>query len=429
MLRLSELFKKKKTDTDETPQSQSFLQKYWPPLLIGCLCILLVGGYVLKYFLVKEPETAPEDQTYDCTATLAAVGDISVSTKLLRAYHTDSETYEFGECFRQIAQTVSSADLAVGNLEGSVSNDVSKSQNSIIPEDFLTALSDCGFDLLQTANSYSIQNGISSIQSTMNSIEQHGMLACGTFRTSEEREASGGYQLLEVNGIRFAVVAFTKGLNNMHLPDGCEYAVNLLYNDYDTEYSSVNETQILTCLENAKAADPDFIIALVHWGSENVIDVSDSQRQIADLLVDNGVDVILGSHSHLVGQIEHRYVQKENGAWKDVYIAYSLGDFLTSSEQSKSQFSCVFSLTFQKDSGSGFHAITDVSYTPTYNTSPSKSMGTNTYSVIDILNSLQLREEQYYDAISEAFAEKLTDVLDALKEQTETDYQIQKQFS
>lgn len=429
MLRLPDLFRKKKNEPEEAPQSKTFWQKYWLPLSVGTLCLLLVIGYVLKSILTTKPETAPENQTYDCTATLAAVGDISLSAKQLRSFHTASETYEFGDCFRQVAQTVSAADLALGNLEATVTTDLSKAQTGAVPDNFLSALSDCGFDVLQTANSFSIQNGISSIQTTMDAIEAHGMKAIGTYRSQEERTQSGGYLLYDINGIRIAVVAYTKGLSNMHLPEGCEYAVDLLYNDYDTEYSSVKEDGILACINNAKAASPDFIIAMVHWGSENETEIGDSQKYIADLLIDSGVDVIIGSHTHIVGEIEHRYVQKDDGSWKDAYIAYSLGDFLTASEQSRTQYSCILSLTFRKDSESGFHAITDISYTPTYCTSPSKSLSTNGYAVIDILNALQLREEQYYNAISEPFAEKLTGILEELKEQTGTDYQIVKDFS
>lgn len=425
---LPNFFKKKQQDPDETPQSLTFLQKNWLPLCVGVICVLLVGGYLVKTFLLH-PRTAPASQTYDCSFTLSAVGDISLSGKQLRSFRNKDEVFDFSDCFRQVAQSISGADLAVGNLEGTVTTDETLTETNVLPLSFLSALSDAGFDLLQTANSFTIQKGISAIDSTMSAMEATNLISAGTFRSQEERETTGGIRIVEKNGIRIAFVAFTKGLNNMHLPAGSEYAVNLLYDDYDTEYSEINETGILSCLNNAKAASCDFIVAMVHWGSENETQISESQEKIADLLLDNGVDVIIGSHSHIVSRIEHRYVPRPEGGWKDAYIAYSLGDFLTSSEQPKTQYGCILNLKFEKDSESGFTSITDISYTPTYCTSPSRSMSTTGYAVLDSLNAIRLREEQYYDAISEALSEKLAQTMEALIDQTECKYQIKKDYS
>lgn len=428
MLKLPNIFRKKENNENEAPQSKDFFQKHWLPICVGGLCLLLLLGYAVKMIFFATPERQKDTHNYDCHATVSAVGDISLSAEQLRSFHTEAGTYAFDNCFRQISQTVSAADIALGNLEGTVTEDLSKAQSGYLPVSFLGALSDCGFDYLQTANSCSIQNGISSITTAMDAIEHYGMKAVGTYRSAEERAQTNGVQIVERNGIRFAIVAFTKGLKNMHLPDGCEYAVDLLYNDYDGNYSSVDENSILTVLENAKAASPDFIIAMVHWGSENETDVSESQEQIASLLVNNGVDVIIGSHSHIVGKIEKRNIRRNDGSWKNVYIAYSLGDFMTASEQSRTQYSCTLNLKFSKDSESGYCAITDVSYTPTFCTSPSRTYGTTEYAVIDSLNAIQLREEGYYDAITDELCEKLLETLEKLKEQTGSILQIDKGF-
>ena len=425
MLHLPFAPRKQNTDTDGQQSTRSFLTGNLLPLCIGATALLLVIGYAVKTVFFR-PETVPVRQDFDCCATVAAVGDISLSAKQLRSFHTTADTYDFSECFRQVAQTVSAADLAIGNLEGVVTADSTKVASNSFPLSFLTALSDCGFDLLQTANSFSIQNGISSVALTKSALEEQNMIAAGTFSTAEERNSTGGIRIVEINGIRIAVAAFTKGLNNMHLPEGSEYAVNLLYRDYDTEYTSVNEEGITACMNSAKAAGADFIIAMVHWGSENDREISESQKKIADLLIAQGADVIIGSHSHIVGQIEHRLVQRPEGGWRDAYIAYSLGDFFTASEQSRSQYGCILNLTLEKDSQTGACAVTGISYTPTYCTSPSKSLGTTRYAVIDTLNAIRLREEKYIDAISEELSEKLTQTLDALADQTETDYQIKK---
>ena len=124
-----------------------------------------------------------------------------------------------------------------------------------------------------------------------------------------------------------AILGYTKGLGGLSLPHGSEYAVDLLYTDYATDFDKIATDAINRSLEAARALQPDVILAMLHWGSESDRTVTASQERIAKLLFAGGVDAIIGTHSHIVGPMETRSVTTDAGKEKTCFVAYSLGNF------------------------------------------------------------------------------------------------------
>ena len=234
------------------------------------------------------------------------------------------------------------------------------------PENLAANLSAIGFDILQTANTYSIMNGMDGLKSTINILNQNSIDHVGTHATDPAESASGGVVIRDVNGIRIAVIGFTKGVNNMALPNNSKYAVDLLYTDYNSNYSQVDTTSILERIDAAKSTEPDIIIAMLHWGEEYKFDVKETQEEIRDLMFKNGVDVILGSHSHVVGPMETVEVETTDGETKECFVAYSLGNFISSMDRDNTKESVILNLEFTKSGKTGDTTITDISYTPLY---------------------------------------------------------------
>lgn len=172
----------------------------------------------------------------------------------------------------------------------------SRITTAVRPDALATALRSTGFSLVQTANSYTIQNGLSGLERTKTILRSVGLTPVGTYESAEDR-AQNRAVLVEANGIRIAVVAFTKGMNGMRLPSGAEYCTNLLYTDYDSNYSHIDTDGITAAIDAARALSPDIIVAALHWGSEDVSDISDTQEKIADLMFRRGVDVIVGART------------------------------------------------------------------------------------------------------------------------------------
>lgn len=313
----------------------------------------------------------PEPAEPDTTVTMAAVGDIMVYQSQIDAAQQEDGTYNFADSFSAIKAYTSSADLTVGNLELNLCGTTPYSGTPRTapyfnaPDILAQNLADIGFDILQTANTYSIMNGINGLTSTMNILSAAGIEPVGTH--TSDPGTTGGYVIREINGIKIAFIAFTKGLNNMTLPLNSEYCVDLLYTDYNSDYQLVNTTAIINRLDAAKAESPDIIVAMLHWGVEYETTVSDTQEEIEDLLLKNGVDVILGSHSHIVGPMKMVDVETVEGERKECFVAYSLGNFISDmSDRNNAMESVILNLEFTKSGETGETTISNVSYTPLY---------------------------------------------------------------
>lgn len=320
---------------------------------------------------VPPVDLEPEPPDPDTTVTLAAVGDIMIYQSQIDAAKQEDGTYNFADSFSAIKAYTSSADLTVGNLELNFCGTTPYSGTPRTapyfnaPDILAQNLADIGFDILQTANTYSIMNGINGLTSTINILNGAGIDAVGTH--TSDPGTTGGYVIREINGIKIAFIAFTKGLNNMTLPLNSEYCVDLLYTDYNSDYKIVDTTSIINRLDAAKAEAPDVIVAMLHWGVEYETTISDTQEEIEDLLLKNGVDVILGSHSHIVGPMKMVDVETVDGEKKECFVAYSLGNFISDmSDKNNAMESVILNLEFTKSGETGETTISNVSYTPLY---------------------------------------------------------------
>lgn len=306
----------------------------------------------------------------DTVVHLGAVGDIMVYEEQLELALQPDGSYNFADSFSAVSALTLSPDLMVGNLELTLCGEPYEGKPGFrIPVALAQSLRDAGFDILQTANTNSITNGISGLESTISALESVGIDHLGTYASAEERAANEGVLLKTVNGIKIAFIGFTKGVNNLSLPAGSEYAVNLLYEDYYTEYTTVAEKVIEKALNAAEALKPDITVAMLHWGTEWDAAPGDTQDEILELMLDGGVDVILGTHPHVAGKLEVRQVEGEDGETRPCLIAYSLGNFLASPDaqtRAHTMQSLLLDVEITKDGETGATGITNISYTPLY---------------------------------------------------------------
>ena len=383
-------------------------------LIAGVFLVLVALVVILTNVLGAGPEVH-ERETGNQTLRIAAVGDIHMDQALLESAKTQDGTYDFTDSFLTVAEAVSGADLTIGNLECSFAGTENQDKAGWAPDELAQTLAGLGFDMLQTANSYSILGGLEGLNRTMQTVGDAGMYCIGTSASEKDYKQNYGMQVWEVNGIRVVFVAFTKGLNNMSLPKGSHHAVNLLYEDYDTNYSQVAVEEIETVMRAAEKQKPDVTIALVHWGVENDTSHSETQLQIADLLIENGADVIIGSHSHMVGEMTQRTVTTADGEERTAFVAYDLGDFYTSSDKSAQQQSVVLQLEFAPDE-KGEITLSRSSYTPVYCANKETTAGTTSYQVWDAALALQLYEQGYINRVSEEEYESISKAIDEIAE-------------
>ena len=402
-------------------------------IILGAVALVFVLILVLIFSRCSAPEqenigTPPpveeiveEVEVADMTATIAAVGDIMMYDSQIKAGQADETTYDFSDSFKAIMAYTRGADLTVGNLElnflgyAPYGGDPRSAIGFNSPEVLAANLSDIGFDILQTANTYSIMNGIAGLQSTINFLNQSSIDHVGTHITNPADSGSGGVVLRDVRGIKIAFIGFTKGLNGMTLPNNNMYSVDLLYTDYNTAYETVNVTGITERIEAAKATEPDVIIAMLHWGSEYDLVVSKTQEEIRDLMFKNGVDVILGSHSHVVGPMEKVQVRTVDGEEKECFVAYSLGNFFSDMSKPYTQESVLLNLEFTKDGDSGDTVISDISYVPLYILDRGEDSISTRFEILPIREAIK-------SSTFEAYEDLMTTAIDNLKVNTMSDY-------
>ncbi len=304
----------------------------------------------------------------DRKATLAAVGDIMVYDTQLADAKQEDGSYDFTDNFSAISAYTMSADLTVGNFEANMtgSEPYAGKPTWNAPDTLATALQKIGFDVMLTANTYSITNGVTGLTSTAQILNNAGIDNVGTHLTHPDEASSTGAIMREVNGIKIAFIGFTKGVNGLTLPANSEYMVDMLYTDYNSDYSRIDSSTILDRIDDAKELEPDVIVALCHWGGEFELEITESQQDITELLLENGVDVILGSHSHVVGPMGYVDVETKDGEEKTCFVAYSLGNFFSDMDQDYAMESVLLNLEFTKSGATGETTISKAEYTPLY---------------------------------------------------------------
>lgn len=349
------------------------------------------------------PTTVPPDTVIH----LVAGGDLNITDKVVAAGKTETG-YDYSKVILDVLPILAEADVSMLNLEGILRGSPYGAASA--PPELLTALKKAGVDLLQTANSHSVDGGMLGLISTIQAIRAAGMEPVGTFESTQAFRKDGGFTMLEVKGIRIAVVAFTKGMDGRGLPEGSEDCVNLLYTDYNSTYQKVDTKGITDILENVADENPDLTVALLHWGSEFNNTVSSTQKKILTLMQENGVDAVIGTHSH---QVQKMSQDAQTGQ----FVAYSLGDFLSDGVDAGTKYSALLDLEITKDGVTGETKITGYGYTPIYLLDDTANGGS--MRLVRIREAMDAYHNEAVGSISDADYKAMENALERLKARIE----------
>ena len=352
-----------------------------------------------------EPATRAQKST-KTTIHIKAAGDLNVTNTVINA-GVAVGGYNYTRAFMDVASTLSDADLTVLNLEGNICGEPYGSDTTSAPRELLEGLRNAGVDLIQMANSCTINNGLIGLTSTLQTIRAAGLEPVGAFASESEFQQSKGYTITEAQGVKVAFVAFTKGLGGRGLPAGNDNLVNILYEDYASTYDKIDRTRITSVLKAVEAEKPDITIALLHWGSEYNDDISDTQKSIVNLMKKQGVDVIIGTHPHTVQAIEYDELA-------GTLVAYSLGDFFGDASRGGTNYSIILDLEITKDSSTGTTKVTNYSYTPIYTVSEVETAD-GYRRVVRIDKTVEAWEENYLDKVSQSAKESMVYALERIE--------------
>ena len=310
--------------------------------------------------------------------SMSVIGDIMChNSQYTDAYVASSDTYDFSYVFEDIKQYIEPADIAIGNIETTFAGKERGYSNYPTfnsPEQLATNLKDLGIDVLCTANNHSLDKGYSGLTSTLKFLDDAGISHMGTYDSAESQNE---ILIKDVNGIKIAFLAYTYGTNGIPVPKNNPYCINLIDKDL-----------ILKHLELAKEQEPDLICVNMHWGLEYKTKQNSEQEELADFLFTNGVDIILGSHPHVLQPMEKKTITLEDGSTKDCFVIYSLGNFISGQNQDNTRNSVILNIECTKSGETNNTTIDSVSYVPIY-MYKSSSGKTKRYKVLDIEKSIE----------------------------------------
>ena len=337
------------------------------------------------------------------TIHMAATGDIMCHlTNVKNAYSSTTKDYDFTNVFKNIAKYTQNADITVGNLETTFagsSRGYTGYPTFNTPEVLGKNLRDIGFDVICTANNHSMDKGYSGLESTLNFLDEYGLGHYGTARSEKEQDT---VLVKDVNGIKIAFLAYTYGTNGIAVPKDKSYCVNLIDKDLIKEHISL-----------AKEQNVDVICVSMHWGDEYKLKPNSTQEELADFLFENGVDIILGSHPHVLEPMEKRTITLADGSTKEGFVIYSLGNFISGQTKTNTRNSIILDLQITKDGETGKITVDKATYTPIY--MYKKSSGTQKYKLLDIEKSINLYEQGVDTSIGQTTYNTLKTELEKIK--------------
>ena len=339
------------------------------------------------------------------TFTLAVTGDIMCHNTMFKdAFDFSNSTYDFSYMFDDIKYYLQTSDITIGNLETTFAGPDVKYSNFPTfntPEQLAKNLKQAGFNIVSTANNHCMDNGYDGLVSTLKYLDKADLAHTGTYSSEKDSQK---ILIQNVRGLSIAFLSFTYGTNGISIPSDKSYCVNIS-----------NKDVILNQIKLAKEKNADIICVSIHWGTEYQTTPNDSQKKLADFLFENGVDIILGNHPHVLQPMEKRTIELSDGSKKEGFIAYSLGNFMADQNAKYTRDSAILNLSISKDKSTGKTSINSATYTPIYYYKNSSS-SEHIFKILDIKTEIARYEAGAEDAVNKNTYDTLVAELSNIKQ-------------
>lgn len=382
--------------------------------LIFLIVFVFIVIYVNNKFSISVPsetfsnnniseETENTDENEPITFTLTALGDtLCHNTQYWDAYNSATNEYDFSYVYEDIVKYTESSDITIGSLEttfAGAERGYSNYPTFNTPDSLAIALKNIGVDVISQAGNHALDYGYSGLCRTIDVLDNAGISHLGTYKTKEDQE-----QLLikNVKGVNIAFINYTYGTNGIPLPSDKPYCVNLIDKDL-----------IKKQIKLAKSLNVDIIVACMHWGTEYRTTANSEQEELADFLFQNGVDIILGNHPHVLEPMEKRNITLEDGTEKEVFVVYALGNFTADQRAEITRDSAILNLTITKNSN-GKISIDKANYVPIY-MYKNASVKTHKFKILDIESSISKYESGDTSFLSSSSYANLKSQLEKIK--------------
>lgn len=296
--------------------------------------------------LAKAAQTGAELSTDVKRVNLLAVGDDLIHTGIFKSGLQSDGSYNFDHLYAHVKDDIAAADLAIVNQETIFTNnrsDYSGYPCFAGPVEIGDALVAAGFDVVTHATNHVYDRGVQGIQDTLDfwATKHPEMTVLGMHGSQADADT---IKTVECNGITFAMLNYTYGLNGFTLPGDQPYLVDLL----DKEKAAA---------DIAKAKEiSDCVIFFLHSGTEYVYEPDDFTKDWVQFLLDNGVDITIASHPHVL----EPYTELTGSDGHKMVVYYSMGNFISTQDEMPRMIGGMARLTVEKR-GTGADAVVSVS--------------------------------------------------------------------
>lgn len=337
------------------------------------------------------------------TFTMTAIGDsLCHNTQYWDAYNKETGEYDFSYVYEDIRDYTKYTDITIGSLETTFAGEergYSNYPTFNTPDSLAKALKNIGVDIISLAGNHALDYGYTGLCRTIDVLDDAGISHLGTYKTAEEQE-----QLLikNIKGVNIAFINYTYGTNGIPVPSGKEYCVNLIDKDL-----------IKKQIQQSKEQKVDIIVACMHWGTEYRTTANSEQKELADFLFENGVDIILGNHPHVLEPMEKRTITLEDGTEKEVFVVYALGNFTADQRDEITRDSAILNLTITKNID-GKISIDKVDYVPIY-MYKNTTVSTHKFKILDIEKTIYEYESGLNTSIGSTTYKNLKTQLEKIK--------------
>ena len=350
---------------------------------------------------VKKETSSPEnDPMGSQTLLITAVGDIMVHESQWRSQKTSENSYDFTNNFKHISPFIKASDLAFANFESTILQGTPFSSYPVFnsPPEILTAMKEAGFTHISTANNHSMDTGYKGIQGTLSAMYEEGLIPLGTYETGKKKS----FHFETIQGIKLGIASYATGyfsgntvtVNSIQ-SNGLERNINFIHmTDPYEAFLRIKEDLLMM-----KEASVEAIILLLHWGTEYTSYPSSFQKTLARLLIDEGVHLIIGSHPHLLQEME---VLLSSDGHHEGLVLYSLGNFLSNQREEilgipGTEDGAIARILLEKNT-EGLVKIKEGTILPTwvYRKDVSPDQKIYTYEILPLLASPEETAEKYH---------------------------------
>lgn len=298
----------------------------------------------------KQQEAALEKEQEENIIDFLAVGDNIAHLGIRESGMTESGDWNYDAIYQPVKEDVEAADLALVTQETVfVENreDISGYPSFGTPPEFGEALADTGFDVVAHATNHILDKGTDSIEFTMKWWKENHA-DTRILGIHESQADADNMTVIQCKALKLAMLDYTYGLNDIPLAEDKSYMIDVF-----------NQEKARADIKKAREA-ADVVIVVMHVGDEYVQDVDDQTRQWVSLFLEEDVDIVIGSHPHVIRTMET--LTGEDGHKMLVY--YSLGNFTSTQNDLPSLLGAMAKITIKKDVKTGAIQIPEHEFIP-----------------------------------------------------------------